>query len=212
MCSSDLLVHELIFYVIFSLWFVSRRFFWGVMAVWGGGSVGVYVGEVEIDRFARYFLSPLNLYFLLGVGIFMLPRRVAVPAKLAMLAAIAGVGIVLMQAMTDAPARIWVAAGFGLIVMAAASPLGRSTGVWRGFLSLGAASYAIYLVHNPVLSIAVRAVRAASPGIGPWTGLVVISVVALVAGLAYWRLYERPALRIVRQWLDTRGGKRVAVA
>ena len=198
------LVHELIFYVVFSLWFVSRPLFWGLMAVWVASIVGVYVGEVAMDRFAGYFLSPLNLCFLLGVGIFMLTRRIAVPGRFAMLAAIAGVGIVTMQAMTEAPARMWVAVGFGLIVIAAASPVGRTTGVWRWLLSLGAASYAIYLVHNPVLSIAVRAARAILPGIGPWAGLGAISVVALLVGLAYWRFYERPALKVVRRWLDAR--------
>lgn len=198
------LVHEMIFYAIFSLWFVSRRLFWLVMSGWVASIVGAYVAEVQLGRFIGYFLSPLNLCFALGVGVCMMMRRVSVSGKQAILAAIAGLVTVATQAMAESPERPWVAVGFCLIVIGAASPVGRAGRISNWLLSLGAASYAIYLVHNPVLSIAVRGVRAVFPDATPWVALVLISVVALLCGLAYWAFYERPALRLVRQWLASR--------
>lgn len=198
------LVHEMLFYMIFSVWFVSQRLFWAFMALWAGTIAGMHVGQLEVDRFTGYFVSPLNLCFLVGVVLFTVMNRIQPSVMLAKAAAIAGIVIIAVQANSEDPARTWVTLGFALLVIAAASPFGQSYRAWRGFLTLGAASYAIYLVHNPVLAVAVRVVRATVPEMTPWAGLGVISLVALLAGLAYWRFYERAALRVTRQWIGAR--------
>ena len=88
-----------------------------------------------------------------------------------------------------------------MLVLAFSSPWFRERKVWGPLLTLGTASYAIYLVHNPFLSIAVRVVKSVFPSISPWPGLMVISVAALGAGLFYWWLYERHMLLAVKSWL-----------
>ena len=60
------------------------------------------------------------------------------------------------QAILPESSRIVVALGFAALVWAAASPSFSGLPVWRPLVVLGAASYAIYLVHNPALSILVR--------------------------------------------------------
>jgi exopolysaccharide production protein ExoZ len=65
---------------------------------------------------------------------------------------------------------------------------------------LGAASYAIYLVHNPALSVASR-VFSRIDGLAPGLQYALVAAVALAAGLAYYLVYERHALRVVRGWL-----------
>lgn len=200
------LVHEIIFYVIFSLWFVSRRALWSVVAFWVVTIFVIQFSHIELGRFTLYFLSPLNLYFVLGVSIFMLWRHLAVGAVVAIVAAIAGFALVMSEAMQASPQRIFVALGFALMVVAAASSLAAKVRVWNWLLSLGSASYAVYLVHNPVLSIVIRVVKRLVPDVTPWMAMFMISSIALGAGVVFWRLYERPALRYTRSWVRERFG------
>lgn len=201
------LVHEMIFYLIFSLWFVSRKAFWSVMAIWVTAILLVWSSKTTLGRFASYFFSPLNLCFVLGLGISFFTQRITVTKKLTAGLAAAGVLVVCAQSLNASPDRLWVAAGFGMLVLVAANPGIKGGGVWQWAISLGTASYAIYLVHNPILSIAVRIAKAGLPAMGPWSGLVLISLVALCVGWLYWWAYERHALRMVRGWLTPRNAQ-----
>ena len=195
------LVHEMIFYTIYALWFIHRGLFRIVLAVWAVSIVAVALAGWEIPRAAGYLLSPLNLCFLAGVAVFHVSQRVRPGAAVAIAAAPVGVGLVAFQAAAVTPNRIVIAAAFALLVVAATSAVAAKHQVWRPLITLGAASYAVYLVHNPVLSLAVRVVKAVVPGIGVWPAFAVVVIGATAAGLAYWRWYERPTLRMVRSWL-----------
>ncbi|MBJ6978097.1 acyltransferase [Luteimonas sp. MC1895] len=198
------LVHELIFYAVFSVWFVSRRVLWALLGVWAGAIAAVWMQDVELSRFAGYFLSPLNLCFLLGVAVYRISRRLrtAGGAKTALALAMGGLVAVCLQALQLEPVRFWVAIGFGAIVLAASMPAGARVRIWRPLMVLGAASYAVYLIHNPLLSVAVRV--AVKVGVQGWAAFLLISAVALAGGLMYWALYERRALGLTRRWLTGR--------
>ena len=60
------LVHELMFYGLFMLWFVSRRVFWLGLLVWVGAIVATQVAG-GATGWLRYPLSGLNIEFMLGV-------------------------------------------------------------------------------------------------------------------------------------------------
>ena len=189
------LVHEIIFYTIYALRFVHRALFRGVFAVWVASILGVAAMDIEMPLAARYFLSPLNLCFVLGVLIFHVNARVQGRQALAIACAVCGLLMVGSQAMLPESNRIVVALGFAALVWAAASPSFSGLPVWRPLVVLGATSYAIYLIHNPALSILVRLLPA---GTSIGVAYAAIAVGALAAGLLYWRLYERPALTWVR--------------
>ena len=70
------LVHEMIFYAIYALRFVHRALFRGVFALWVASILGVAAMDIEMPLAARYFLSPLNLCFVLGVLVFHVNARV----------------------------------------------------------------------------------------------------------------------------------------
>ena len=70
------LVHEMIFYAMYALRFIDRRLFRVVFAVWVGAIALVAAMEITLPLAARYFLSPLNLCFVLGVAIFHATARV----------------------------------------------------------------------------------------------------------------------------------------
>lgn len=195
------LVHEMIFYAIYTLWFIRRWLFRIVLMAWAATIVMAALAGWEIPRAAGYLLSPLNLCFLAGVAVFHLSRRVAMGAAMAIAVGLVGIAIVAMQVVAVSPNRTATAVAFALLVAAATSTFAAEHRVWRPLITLGAASYAVYLVHNPMLSLAVRLVKAVIPGIGMWPAFVVIVIVATSAGLAYWRWYERPTLQWVRAWL-----------
>lgn len=193
------LVHELIFYAFFGIWFFSRRVFWALVVAWIFSIVAVYAVDISLERLAGYFLSPLNLCFVMGLGVFEFTRRVRIPAQLSVVATIAGLGLVLWQSSNSSPDRLPVALGFGLLVLASVSPTAQRIHITPWLVTLGAASYAIYLVHNPVLSLAVRALTLFWPVMMPaWGALATISAVSVFAGISYWWFYERRALAAVR--------------
>jgi len=192
------LVHEMIFYAVFSLWFVSRRLLFGVLLFWTAAIAVLWFNDWELSRAGRYFFSPLNLCFLLGIAVYRFACRWKIGGLATAFVAVAGGALVLAQAWQPEPARFWVAVGFGAIVFAAAMPAAARMRLWKPLVTLGAASYAVYLVHDPVLSAAVRV--AARIGLSGWGAFLAISAIALAAGVAYWAIYERNALRWARRW------------
>lgn len=85
------LVHELLFYAVFLLWFVSRRAFWGGLAVWAAAIAMTYAGG-GATGWLRYPLGALNLEFMLGVMAAVTYHRGLLAQQTGML--IAGGGIV----------------------------------------------------------------------------------------------------------------------
>lgn len=78
------LVHELLFYAVFSLIFVSRRVLWIALAVWVALIFYQVLEGQPSHSWLRYMLSPLNLCFLLGVAVFYLTRNGVAPAVAAL--------------------------------------------------------------------------------------------------------------------------------
>lgn len=82
---------------------------------------------------------------------------------------------------------------------------------WRGWLRigpilllLGNASYAIYLVHMPLVSLVARTTRRLGP-LATWPVNLLLSVsAALLLGVVYHLCYERIALRHARRLLARR--------
>jgi peptidoglycan/LPS O-acetylase OafA/YrhL len=73
---------------------------------------------------------------------------------------------------------------------------------WFGWtLTLGAASYSIYLVHNPLVSLFVRVLRSVAPDMSPLAALIMLALLVLTCAIGNWYVYERQALRVVRGWL-----------
>ncbi|SEL93418.1 Peptidoglycan/LPS O-acetylase OafA/YrhL, contains acyltransferase and SGNH-hydrolase domains [Pseudoxanthomonas sp. GM95] len=92
---------------------------------------------------------------------------------------------------------------FGLALAFALVPMIRAE--WRGHLKVGAilmllgnASYAIYLVHFPLLSVTSRIVGESGPFATYYVSMLVGVGLSIVVGVAYHLLYELPTLRWAR--------------
>jgi exopolysaccharide production protein ExoZ len=192
-------VHEIVFYALFSLFFLSRRLLLGVLVAWGAAIVGVWLWHVPLAREANYFLSPLNLCFLLGAAVAGATRS-GVNNVLGLLLGAGGLVLVASQASMLEPIRVLLALGFAGLVAASRAPAIAQVSPGPVLMGLGAASYSIYLVHDPAISLAVRA----GWRIPPAGTFVAIAAAALCAGLAYHFLYERHAVRWARSRLTSK--------
>lgn len=200
------LVHEMLFYTIFSMFFISRRALWLLLAAWAAAISVRSWGDWPLGREGwGYVLSPLNLCFLLGVGVYYITRR-GVNQSAVTIASLFAVSILLLEAGQSSPSRPLIALAFAALIVCALSAKAQQIRPQKRLLAVGASSYAIYLVHNPALSILVRILKRFAPSTGPLTAFIVISLGALLAGMAYYWVYERRALAWARKRFVSRSG------
>jgi peptidoglycan/LPS O-acetylase OafA/YrhL len=106
--------------------------------------------------------------------------------------------------------RILIAAAVACVVVPIVRQdlAGKLTAAPRLLLLLGSASYAIYLVHNPIISVIARFGRRFA--LAPWQAMVVLFVVPTLIGVAYHLSFERPVLDMLRRRLHLRRGPSVS--
>ena len=196
------LIHEVLFYLIFCLFFISNRLFLIFVTGWvlaicaclwlakGGG----------FSPFLARMLSPVNLEFVFGMGVAYLARGIANRFAMAFLFLGFSVFVVLLFWTFAAEHRILFGLPFAALVLGAVllERQGRLA-LPRWMVLLGDASYSIYLIHNPLISLTSRLV-ARLPGLASWgIGMFVGVVSSLVAGVLYHLLMEKPLIRLFRQ-------------
>lgn len=192
------LVHEMLFYALFSTIFASRRLLAALLVVWACAIVWTHFAVATPERPAGYVLAPINLCFLLGVATYY-GTRAGVSPVVGALGLALGVATLAMEAAQTDPRRWLLALGFAGFIVAATSAWAQRRGPGAVALFLGAASYSIYLVHDPVLSAAVRLLTRAAPGVAPPVAFVAVAVTALLTGVTYYAAYERRALSVARR-------------
>lgn len=65
---------------------------------------------------------------------------------------------------------------------------------------LGAASYSLYLVHNPLIRMVIRSERDVPLLRHWWAALTILVLVSVIAGIAYHLIGERPLLATIKHW------------
>lgn len=205
------LIHEMIFYCVFSIFFISKPVLSVVLAAWAGLiALQFWSGEPLEREGLGYVLSPVNLCFLLGVATYYLTRR-GVPTGIAIASLCLGLLALAFEAADATPDRVILALGFAALIVCAASAWAQRHTPGRFLLFAGAASYSIYLVHNPVVSVVVRVVRA-FPDFTPIFAFIMIASVATAGGLLYHALYEKRMLVSARRFVQTVGRNKVVSA
>jgi peptidoglycan/LPS O-acetylase OafA/YrhL len=201
------LFHEILFYAIFSLLLVNRSV--GVISIiaWLSGSVLTILHFIVSPGLAWLF-SPLHLLFgggmLIALTIRLCPK---LNWKLFLFPGIAGLGLVLVWSYqvhhrTDAISlAIGAALAFlvlGLIELERTQRLK----VWAPLTFLGDASYSIYLLHFPILSLTFKVLFAASKmiSIPLWIWAVFGIAIAVSAGIAMHVLIEVPVLKLLSRF------------
>lgn len=167
------LQHEVLFYAVFGLFYFS-----GLLPL------GLAVWTLCILLIGRHLpFEAINLEFLFGIASAILYRaRLAHPA-ISLLAPVLLIAWIAVGA--DETHRILVGAAFSAIVAPLAQRESKGLRVPSALVQLGGASYSLYLVHNPIVSVVARLVH------GSWTILFASVAASLVGGFGYHALVER---------------------
>ena len=203
------LVHEILFYLLFLVFFVSRRLFAAMTAAW---SCVLFRQSFDLQSFNSAFLNvllhPINLEFVFGMFCAFAYRHMTPRQGIA--AAVAGIAVFALYFLWfTASARVLF--GFGSALLILGTALNDSALRSEICARFGDSSYAIYLIHNPLISLTSR-LAARVPVLDHWFSSLLFSIVCVVsAGYAYHRFFERPILQKVRLILP-KPGKDAALA
>jgi peptidoglycan/LPS O-acetylase OafA/YrhL len=187
------LQHEILFYALACIMLWSGRVLLGSM-IWAAAIlIALPFGFSQEPG-----ISPIDLEFLFGIaGAWCLSQGRAQKPWL-----LSALGCLLLVAFFLTPANRVYSVIFGLGLALILLPVvrleasGRLT-VSSPFLLFGNASYAIYLIHLPILSVLVRLGRGLDPVLLLFLGV----ALSAAAGIAYHKLFELPVLNAVRRRL-----------
>ena len=209
------LQHEMLFYLMFGLLIANRAVGVAACGLW---LALVFVATLLVVRdqwpwapanlLFGFVGSSYHLQFLLGAGVAWLVRRGQVRIPRVVCAA-GGVGLLLAAGLENSGTIAYLGlasqALFGsasACVVAGAVAAERHGGLHAGVTSvfMGVASYAIYLVHIPVMAAVCPLLYAAGLiGVLPgWVLMAALTAAGIAAGVAMHVLFERPILRWLR--------------
>ncbi len=215
--------HEVLFYVAFAILILHRRIGAGVFVVWAFFVVlQLFSTPSELpwapaDLLTGFVGSSYNLQFGLGIAVALSSRyRPPFPRVLI----VAGVAGLLCTAAAEHADRIvylgqagqtlfGMSSALVILGLAAAERHGNlRTG--RFLMFVGAASYAVYLIHVPVLIGLCSATGLKL--MPPWISVVVLAAAGTGAGAALHAAIERPMLHALRSLASDIGRLQVSPA
>jgi exopolysaccharide production protein ExoZ len=206
------LIYEVMFYFIFSIFFISGRIFFVFIVswvsvilavIWINGLPDINLAESAYDAPSTWFthlISPINLEFVLGLITAYLVR--IVPYRFGkMLFWLGLIGFIMLLCW---PFALICRPLFGLpfAVLVLGGALLEKQGKLKSpqwLVRLGDASYSIYLVHNPLISVTNRLVGhffgLTSWRLAIWVGV----IVSVVLGILYHWIVEKPLIELFRK-------------
>jgi exopolysaccharide production protein ExoZ len=189
------LIHEVQFYTIFLLFYVSNKIFVIFVVAWVLIISALHVaGEPSnLPPFLSYLTAPINLEFVAGMAMALLSKKIRGDrlAPVLMLFALLSF-IVLTWTLDVSEYRILYAIPFSSLVLGAVLlERGRVRLGLRRLALLGDASYSIYLIHNPLISVASRLVGYAPILRTWWLGMLVGVISSVCIGFLYHYFIEK---------------------
>lgn len=196
------LKHEMLFYIVFVCLLIHAQFGKAVFLVWMGGCfICLFLPDLPFP--AAFYLSPYNLLFAVGMAVFYI--QPVLRQSIARTLTIAGVLLFVGVGMSEQFLFPWplaartLAYGFaaGLLVAGAIQLRMRTP---AAAVLVGDASYAIYLVHLPVMNACAILLKKGElvPMSHPLLMCLALATAAVAAGVIFHLLVERP----LQGWLS----------
>ncbi|KQR73269.1 hypothetical protein ASG03_00055 [Rhizobium sp. Leaf341] len=194
--------HEILFYLLFALFFWNRRVGLIILIAWAvvGSAVA---GLSEQHWLVEFLLSPNHLLFLSGMGIAWVSLRGDLPGGVAVLAG----GLAVFAASYALSLKMPLDADFSILMFGTGA-----SGVIYGLVALkrlnrpvalldaaGASSYALYLIHYPLISVLLKLNKRLSGRIelSPYLCFLFVILTCYGASWAFHRWLEKPAIGMV---------------
>lgn len=207
------LTNELFFYVLFALFFIVRNkklLAWGLL-VYSLLIIGWYAAgwENRLDsRWAKLIIFPMNIEFFLGVLSAVIFKRI--PARYAPAMILMGSLLFITGAVLAAQGYYVFNNSFNRVLYSGIPAFILVLGVVRfettrpslrapGFLlSLGDASYSLYLLHLPILAAACKLVAKAGVTNSFVVHALVLGIIFLVCvgSILFYKFLEKPIIRM----------------
>ncbi|WP_428423404.1 acyltransferase family protein [Methylibium sp.] len=209
------LQHEVFFYLVVLLFIVSRHL--GAVTLMLISGYGLSHPQ---DHLAAFMLDPLNLEFLMGFAVWHLARSAIRPVACTLLTTGGVIGFVVVAVLdvggtglggTPCELGYGVSSAVGLLGAIAMERQG-----WRPasriFDEVGAASYSIYLIHLPLISVICKLLSKARTPDPALRGLLycVVFLGATCCAIAFYRYVEAPLLAFLRSRLTTSNDRSTA--
>jgi peptidoglycan/LPS O-acetylase OafA/YrhL len=208
--------HEIMFYLLFCVLILNKKAGLITLGLWMSGSIYLYVmSGMDIavkgsDAFS-YWFSPYHLLFAMGMGCCWLTKRKLIPypevwAWIGLLVFIStGVGSNYFYIIPDS-VQIMLYGG-GAAVSLAGFLILEEKGALRGsrlWERIGDASYSIYLVHVPALSLLLKSciflgIKKETPHVALLFLYIAIALITLLGGYLLHRFIEKPIIKKTRK-------------
>jgi len=205
------LQHELVFYILFAIGFFTRRLAL-ILFLWTSAIfASIAAGFSEILPYS-VGLSLINIEFIFGIMVAAaFKRKILQGSYLPYVASIAAILIWYVEFDLDRSASVL---GGGAIAALMLPIVYWDSNISQKFnrfaLQIGSGSYAIYLVHNPLISITTRIAARLHIYSTEWMALSMGIIVSVAVGIAYHSWFEVPATRLLRHYAKNRSRSPVA--
>ena len=206
------LIHEMIFYMFFASFFLSSRVFFVCVIAWFSWIVvELLFAPLSVKQYSpvlAVFLNPINIEFILGMFVAFIHGRFSDK----MLWCISLLGMLILFFLlpfvdfSNDNARLVIGFMFSFVVLAAVLFEKRKAYSRPSWLvKLGDASYSIFLIHNPILSVVSRLFGKICSS---WSmGMVFGLSVSIISGYVYHVFVEKPFILKLRRLLLTPAAK-----
>jgi len=188
------LQHELVFYLIYAVLFFSGKIWLGLL-IWTAAILAGNVLSPPHWPILQIIIAPINIEFIAGVAaasLFLKNLTIRFHYSL-LIAATFALAFVLLGGERDNSWLVGLSIA-ALLPWVCRREMAGAFDVHRWLVFGGAASYAIYLTHNPFISLLSRAF--ARIGMD-WFGAIVLSAVACgILGVLYYLAWEKPIMRV----------------
>jgi len=197
------LIHEMIFYMVFSLFFIKKKIFYLFLFCWVIIIFSVSITGLETQRITKYFISSHNLEFIMGAFTAWIilnnkikKQSISLLGPFLLFVFIINEFLGLVLICPDLKI-LYLGICFSIIVIGIYFFDLKEHKYPEIFIYLGAASYSIYLIHDPCLSILNRV--AAKFNYMPSEIIFInLSLFCVIAGCLFYKFYEKPVLDFLK--------------